>query len=144
MTTDPTNRLRRYRRTSTEVACVLTPRDLEILRLVESFRLLNSEHLTALIPGSKQVILRRLQILFHAGYLDRLRPHRVENGGSSKMIYAITNRGVQTLQKEGLIQKDGDKVPSRRQEMVRDPYQRRVPPRITAPEFAVAVRRGSN
>jgi protein involved in plasmid replication-relaxation len=104
VTIDTTNRLPRYRRASTEVACVLTTRDLEILKHVESFRLLTSEHIRLLVPGSDQNILRRLQILFHPGYLDRPRPHRVENGGSSKMVYAITNKGVQKLQKEGLIQ----------------------------------------
>jgi Replication-relaxation len=104
MTTDTTNRLPRFRRSSTQVACVLTPRDLAILRLVESFRLLTSEHLRLLAPGSDQGILRRLQILFHAGFLDRLRPQFAEGGGSSKIVYAITNRGVKTLQKEGLIQ----------------------------------------
>jgi protein involved in plasmid replication-relaxation len=104
MTTDTTNRLPRYRRASTEVACVVTTRDLALLRLVESFRLLTSEHLRLLAPGSPQGILRRLQILFHAGYLDRLRPRFLQGGGSSKMVYAITNRGMQTLQKEGLIQ----------------------------------------
>jgi len=104
VTTAQAERLPRYRRATTAGSCVLTRRDLTILRLVESFRLLTSEHLRHLAPGSGQGILRRLQALFHAGYLDRLRPHRVENGGSAKMVYAITNKGVQTLQKEGLIQ----------------------------------------
>ena len=103
MTIDTTNRLPRYHRSVAQVACALTTRDLNILRLVESFRLLTSEHIQRLAEGSPQGILRRLQILFHAGYLDRLRPRFAEGGGSSKIVYAITNRGVQTLQKEGLI-----------------------------------------
>jgi len=106
MTTSPiTTRLPRYRRATTEVACVLTPRDLAILRLVESFRLASSEQIQLLVSGSDQGILRRLQALFHAGYLDRLRRQYVPGGGSAKMIYAITNKGVATLQKEGLIEK---------------------------------------
>lgn len=104
ITTAQAQRLPRYRRASTEVACVLTTRDLNILRLVESFRLLTSEHIQQLAPGSPQGILRRLHKLYHAGLLDRLRPRRVESGGSSKMVYAITNKGMQTLQKEGLIE----------------------------------------
>lgn len=104
MTTAITNRLPRFRRAASEVACVLTTRDLDILRLVQSFRLLTSEHIQHLAVGSPQGILRRLQALFHAGLLDRLRPRHVNGGGSTKMVYAITNRGVQTLQKEGLIQ----------------------------------------
>lgn len=112
VTTAQTQRLPRYRRAAAG-SCVITRRDLAILRLVESFRLLTSEHITALTHGSPQGILRRLHKLFHAGYLDRLRPHRVENGGSAKMVYAITNQGVQTLQKEGLIQNPSKDRPKR-------------------------------
>ena len=97
-------RLPRYTRGATEVSCVLTPRDLSILQAVESFRLLTSEQIQLLAEGSDQGILRRLQVLFHAGYLDRLRPQFVNGGGSAKMIYAITNKGIRTLHKEGLIQ----------------------------------------
>jgi len=95
----------RYRREKAEVACVLTQRDLDILRLSESFRLLTSEHIQLLVPGSDQNILRRLQVLFHAGYLDRVRPRYVKGGGSAKMIYALANKGAYVLQKEGLIEK---------------------------------------
>src|SRR5229473_3513614 len=100
-------RLPRYRRAEAEVSFALTQRDLAIIHAVESFRCLTSEHLQRLTPGSDQGILRRLQVLFHGGYLDRLRPRRVENGGSAKIVYAITNKGVQTLKKEGLIQNPG-------------------------------------
>lgn len=97
-------RLPRYRR-ATEVPCVLTPRDLEILKIVQSFRLVTSEMLQALVEGSNQGLLRRLQKLFHAGYLDRIPPRRINGGGSAKMIYASTNRGVRLLQKAGAIQR---------------------------------------
>ncbi len=101
-TTTPT-RLPRYKRTQREVACILTGRDLEILALVESFRLASSEHVQALVEGSNQNILRRLQKLFHRGYLDRIRQELVEDGGSSKMVYAITNKGIRELQKAGKL-----------------------------------------
>ncbi len=100
-----TTRLPRYRRSSTELSCILTPRDLEILQHVEGFRFLSSELVRLLVPGSAQGILRRLQKLFHAGLLDRIRPRFVKGGDSSKMVYAITNKGMQTLQKAGVIQK---------------------------------------
>ena len=87
-----------------EVHFALTPRDLEILQIVESFRLLTSAHIEALVRGSNQGILRRLQKLFHGGYVDRLPPPRNDGGGSAKMIYAITNRGFRELQKAGLIE----------------------------------------
>ncbi|MDA2934787.1 replication-relaxation family protein [Acidobacteria bacterium AH-259-D05] len=83
---------------------MLTKRDLDILQIVESYRVANSTHILALTEGSNQGILRRLQKLFHKGYLDRLRPQRIEGGGSVNMTYAITNKGFRVLQKEGLIQ----------------------------------------
>jgi hypothetical protein len=54
-----------------------------------------------LVPGSDQGILRRLQILFHAGLLDRLRPRFAKGGGSAKMVYAITNRGCRCSRRKG-------------------------------------------
>jgi hypothetical protein len=97
-------RLPRYKRAPREVDFMLTKRDLEILKTVKDFRLLTSAHIQALADGSNQGILRRLQKLFHAGLLDRLSPQRTPYGeGSAKMIYAVTNQGVRTLQKEGLI-----------------------------------------
>ena len=106
MATLPTTpkHLPRYKRAQREVGFIFTKRDLEILRIVESFRLVNSEHLQALVEGSNQGILRRLQKLFHAGHLDRISPLRVNGGGSAKMVYAITNRGFRELQKAGLIE----------------------------------------
>ena len=103
-TTTTRIRLPRYRRTQTEVSFALTQRDVEILALVESFRLATSEHIQALAPGSNQNILRRLQKLFHAGYLDRLREAPGYGGGSQKMVYAITNQGVRELHKRGFIE----------------------------------------
>jgi hypothetical protein len=99
------NRLPRYRRTPTLSECAVTSRDLNILSIVESFRLASSEHIQALVEGSNQGLLRRLQKLFHAGYLDRPFPRPKNGGGSSKMVYAITNRGVRLLQKEGRLER---------------------------------------
>ncbi len=98
------NRLPRYRRAQRQVNFALTERDLNILRIVESYRLMASPHVLALTHGSNQGILRRLQKLFHRGYLDRLTPQRIEGGGSVNMTYAVTNKGFRELQKEGLIQ----------------------------------------
>ncbi len=101
-TTTP-RRLPRYKRVQREVDFALTPRDLEILALVESFRLATSAHIASLTRGSNQGILRRLQKLYHAGFLDRLRPDRTSDGGSAKMVYAVTNKGIRELQKRGFV-----------------------------------------
>src|SRR5437773_4967596 len=91
MTIQTPKRLPRYRRAERQVNVMLTQRDLDILHIVQSHRLANSQHLQALVDGSDQGILRRLQLLYHAGYLDRLIPQRMYGEGSQKMTYAITN-----------------------------------------------------
>lgn len=76
----------------------LTSRDLDILRAVYRHRLLRSTHLKALADGSPQTTLRRLQLLFHHGYLDR--PAMQLDWyvrGSEPLAYALGNRGAQAL-----------------------------------------------
>jgi hypothetical protein len=66
-------------------------------------RLATSDQIKALATGSKQQILRRLRKLYDAGLLDRITPRLEYGAGSKPMMYAITNKGLQTLQKEGLL-----------------------------------------
>ncbi len=96
-------RLPRFRRAPAQSECALTPRDLNVLAWVQSYRLVTSQHLQALDRGSGQGLLRRLQKLFHAGYLERLLPRHVDGGGSAPMVYAITNRGIRALQENGRL-----------------------------------------
>jgi DNA-binding PadR family transcriptional regulator len=103
MKNDIEQRLPRFRRAPDDVSCALTSRDLDIMDLVESFRLVTSEQIQTLIQGSGQGVLRRLQKLFHAGYVDRLQPKTAYGSGSAKMVYAITNKGVRALHEEGRI-----------------------------------------
>src|ERR1700676_417904 len=80
----------------------LTPRDLLILRAVQRHRLLRSTHLIALLGASRQTTLRRLQLLFHHGYLDR--PAAQLDwyaAGSEPMVYALGNRGAAVLATAG-------------------------------------------
>src|SRR6185295_11778077 len=81
---------------------VLTPRDLEILRAVHRHRLLRSTHLVALAGGSKQATLRRLQLLFHHGFLDRP-PMQLDwyAQGSEPLVYALGHRGAELLEARG-------------------------------------------
>jgi hypothetical protein len=87
---------------------VLTSRDLEILRVVHRHRLLRSTHLTALLGGSRQTTLRRLQLLFHHGYLDRP-PMQLDwyTRGSEPLVYALGNRGAEILEAEGVVRPRG-------------------------------------
>ena len=80
---------------------ILTPRDLEILRAVHRHRLLRSTHLVALSGRSRQATLRRLQLLFHHGYLDR--PSMQLDWyarGSEPLVYALGKRGAELLERE--------------------------------------------
>ncbi len=80
----------------------LTERDLYILRCVYKRRFLNSEHIVALSGGSRQNILRRLQKLYHTGFLDRplaqLELGRL--GMNPPMVYALGNKGAELMAEE--------------------------------------------
>jgi DNA-binding Lrp family transcriptional regulator len=80
----------------------LTARDRQIIRLVHRHRFLRSSHIVALIGGSSQQILRRLQLLYHHGYLERPRAQidYHQYGGSHHMVYGIGNKGAALLKEE--------------------------------------------
>ena len=85
---------------------ILTPRDFEILRAVHRHRLLRSTHLLALLGGSRQATLRRLQLLFHHGYLDRP-PMQLDwyARGSEPLVYALGRHGAEVLEAEGEVRR---------------------------------------
>lgn len=80
----------------------LTGRDGEILRHVHRHRFLRSSHLTSLLPGSPQQLRRRLQRLYHRGYLDRPRCQidYYHRGGSRSIAYGLGNKGAAALRCE--------------------------------------------
>src|ERR1700761_3631892 len=49
----------------------LTERDKAIIAAVSRYRFLTTSLILSLVPGSRQNITRRLQRLYHAGFLDR-------------------------------------------------------------------------
>ncbi|TAK95379.1 MAG: DeoR family transcriptional regulator, partial [Verrucomicrobia bacterium] len=66
-------RLPRFKRSPDIASMRLTERDREILRHIYRHRFLRTDHLTKLLSGSPQQIRRRLQKLYHHGYLERPR-----------------------------------------------------------------------
>lgn len=77
----------------------VTDRDREIIRLVHRHRFLRSIHITALASGSRQQILRRLQLLYHHNYLERPR-EQVEYfmaGGSRHIVYGLGGKAAEAL-----------------------------------------------
>ena len=95
-------RLPRFTR-ATEIAHIeLTPRDREILRQIHRHRFLRSSHIVQLIGESQQQVLRRLQLLYHHGFLERPRAQidYYHRGGSRCMVYGLGNKGAALLKRE--------------------------------------------
>jgi len=92
----------RFKRAPAETPNIrIQERDAEIIRHVFRHRCLTSEHIRALIPGHSKDILRRLQQLYHSGYLDRPREQvNPYQPGSRPMVYALGNKGADLLMAE--------------------------------------------
>ena len=86
----------RFKRVSDFRNMRLTDRDRAILSAVSRFRFLTTGHILSLVPGSRQNIIRRLQCLYHAGFLDRPKeqlPLRFA-GELTELMYAPTHKGI--------------------------------------------------
>ena len=95
-------RLPRFERAPTAPPLQLTARDRSIIQLVHRHRFLRSLHLVALMAESSQQLLRRLQLLYHHGFLERPRAQLdyYNRGGSRHMVYGIGNKGAALLKHE--------------------------------------------
>jgi hypothetical protein len=92
----------RFKRIVTVAPIQLTDRDRDIIRLDHRHRFLRSHQIAALLGGSEQQIVRRLQLLFHHGYLERPRAQiqYYERGGSQAIAYGLGNKGGALLRRE--------------------------------------------
>ena len=100
-----TPRRSRYERIALPSPFQVTERDLEIVHYVYQHRFLASEQIAALTGGSQQGVTRRLNLLFHAGWLDRPRaqlliPDRLDRRCNHAMIYALGNNGARYLSED--------------------------------------------
>jgi len=95
------SRAPRFRRSPRLVGGIeVQDRDVEILKLVDDYRLIDSRQLCVLINGSEQTLLRRLTKLYHHRYLDRpLSQTAFSNPvlGPKRMVYALGDRGADLL-----------------------------------------------
>src|SRR5256885_7247820 len=95
-------RLPRFKRSAKAANMQITTRDREIIRQVHRHRFLRSSQLVALIGGSLQPLLRRLQLLYHHGYLERPRAQidYYHQGGSQRLVYGLGDKGAAFLKQE--------------------------------------------
>jgi hypothetical protein len=103
MTDIPQTRLPRFKRDPDRAgAFQVTRRDLEILRHVAEHRFIRSEWIIKLVGGSKQHLIRRLNLLYHHGYLDRPRCQLdyYHEGGSKSLVYGLASRGAGRLRRD--------------------------------------------
>src|SRR5882724_498719 len=92
----------RFQREPDIAAMQLTDRDQHIIRHVHRHRFLRSSHIIALTGGSRQQTLRRLQLLFHHGYLERPRAQidYFQRNSSRPLVYGIGSKGASLLRRE--------------------------------------------
>ena len=93
-------RLPRFERAAKIPLIQLTERDQKIIRLIHRHRFLRSHQIIALIGGSAQNLSRRLQWLFHHGYLERPRAQLqyYERSGFQTIAYGLGNKSGSLLQ----------------------------------------------
>jgi protein involved in plasmid replication-relaxation len=98
----PSSRRKRFKRADALPPLRLTERDRTIVRLVHRNRFLRSSHIVALVGGHSQPILRRLQLLYHHGFLERPRAQieYFRQGGSHHMVYGLGRKGASLLKEE--------------------------------------------
>jgi len=94
--------LPRFKRSLTVAPIKITARDREIIQLVHRHRFLRSLQIVALMQQSPQHVLRRLQLLYHHGYLERPRAQLdyYHQGGSRPIVYGLGKKGAALLKQE--------------------------------------------
>jgi len=82
----------------------LTERDCIIIRWVHRHRFLRSSSIIALVKTNSQPILRRLQLLYHHGFLERPRCQLdyYYRGGSRQIVYGLGDKGAAVLRQAGV------------------------------------------
>jgi hypothetical protein len=92
----------RFKRSAVIAPIQLTERDRAIIRHIHRNRFLRSSHIVALTGGSPQNLLRRLQLLYHHGFLERPRAQLdyYHQGGSRHIVYGLGKKADAILQRE--------------------------------------------
>ena len=82
----------------------LSPRDIEILSSVYTYRFLTSSQLTKMFFPSKSFADRRLRKLYDHGFLDRIQ--RPVTEGKCELLYALWTEGARVLSRKIKISRE--------------------------------------
>lgn len=102
-------RLSRYRRAEDPPRMQLTKRDRTMIYLVSLYRCLTRLQIQRLLFPSqdkgkersrKNIVTRRLMLLYHNGYVGRLHPPIASERGSSPIVYCLDRKGARLLAAE--------------------------------------------
>ena len=98
----PPARLPRYRRASSPPAMHLTDRDVRALNAVCDMRFLTREQVQQLLfsPSTASYCKRRLALLYHNAYLDRIYVPSLNAFGSTKAIYTLAPKGASLVARD--------------------------------------------
>ena len=102
----PSLRLPRYRRASSPPPMQLTARDVRVLNAVCDMRFLTREQVQQLIfsPSTASYCKRRLALLYHNAYLDRVYVAPLNAFGSAKAIYALAAKGASVVARDRKVE----------------------------------------
>jgi hypothetical protein len=97
----PKSILKKYERSRTPLKSkiVIQPQDIEIFKSLADYRFLDTKQILSLFPGKggPRYLQRRLQKLFHHGYIDRPPSQISYYRTRGQMIYALGNKGAAAI-----------------------------------------------
>lgn len=95
-------RLPRFKRAHEMGPIHPTARDRQVVQLIHRHRFLRSSQIVSLLNDSSPPILRRLQLLYHHGHLERPRAQLdyYHLSGSRPIVYGLGNKGAAFLRNE--------------------------------------------
>ena len=106
MVSAPYQRLPRYRRASSPPPMQLTARDVRVLNAVCDMRFLTRAQIQQLIfsPSTASYCKRRLALLYHNAYLDRIYVPSMNVFGSTKAIYTLAPKGASVVARDRKVE----------------------------------------
>jgi hypothetical protein len=102
----PVMRLPRYRRASSPPRMQLTARDVRILNAVCDMRFLTRDQVQELLfsPSTASYCKRRLALLYHNAYLDRIYVPSLNTFGTTKAIYTLASKGASIVARDRKVE----------------------------------------